>query len=284
MLGREGMAAGGESYDIANGVVVSVAPTRVPWANPTVARLATGDLCQNGPDFSLESLAAGLVDMEALATGARPEPTPEYTGLVLNCSWPMPPEVLSQYDTFAAALTSALPREAYVYPSATLHCTICTMRPFTAGPLAPPAKAMLRSAWVPVLDAARASPTWPSADSFRLKMNRPQLMGSAAIFLFEDTDGAITAMREALTEAIEAAGGSCAVGAADRDLSHSLGSCFLCPPSPPSGTGFLPNFDPNLKQAYMYVRYQVVSLNRRRASGLTFLMSSTPPPSAGPPR
>jgi hypothetical protein len=51
-------------------------------------------------------------------------------------------------------------------------------------------------------------------------MNAPTLEGSAAIFRFEDCDGAIAGMRAALKEAIGSAGGNAAEGGGDRSLSH----------------------------------------------------------------
>ena len=166
------------------------------WANPTVARLAQGDLCQHrdGRD------------------------APEFCGLVLNCSWPMPTDVLEQYGLFSERLRRQLPAEAYVYPASTLHCTICTMRPFTAGPLDPATKEGLQHVWQPILDAARAR--WASTP-FRLRMNAPTLEGSAAIFRFDDCDGAMAEMRSALKEAIASAGGNVAEGGGDRSLSHA---------------------------------------------------------------
>lgn len=170
------------------------------WANPTVARLAQGDLCQ----VQLEGSDAGT----------------EFTGLVLICSWPMPKEVVEQYATFSEMLRQQLPPEAYVYPASTLHCTICTMRPFTAGPVDAATKATLQRIWEPILDAARTMDGWPT-QPFRLRMNAPTLEGSTAIFRFEDSDGAISKMRAALKEAISMAGGSAAEGAGDRSLSYA---------------------------------------------------------------
>ena len=54
---------------------------------------------------------------------------------MLICSWPMPAEVLSAYDAFAARLKSEMPSAAYIYPASTLHCTVLTLRAFTGGPL-----------------------------------------------------------------------------------------------------------------------------------------------------
>lgn len=168
------------------------------WANAIVARLAQGDLCQQ-----LEG-----------------SEVPEFTGLVLNCSWPMPQEVMEQYATFSELLRQQLPLEAYVYPASTLHCTICTMRPFTAGPVDATTKETLQRVWEPILDAARGMAEWPSGP-FRLRMNAPTLEGSAAIFHFEDCDGAVSKMRGALKEAISMAGGQSAEGGGDRSLSHA---------------------------------------------------------------
>ena len=61
------------------------------WANPTVARLAIGDL------------------------------TEDACGGVLICSWPMPSHVLAGYQAFAARLKAELPAEAYIYPASTPH-------------------------------------------------------------------------------------------------------------------------------------------------------------------
>ncbi|CAJ1335369.1 unnamed protein product [Effrenium voratum] len=139
----------------------------------------------------------------------------EYCGLVLNCSWPMPEEVIRKYEIFREKLLAVMPKKAYIYPAETLHCTICTLRAFTAGPLEPDAM----SRWRPVLDAARALPTWPQG-AFRLKMGPPTLEGAAAIFRFED-DGAIAAMRSSLREAICSAGGVAAEGC-DRSKAKPL--------------------------------------------------------------
>ena len=179
------------------------------WANPTVARLAIGDL------------------------------TEDACGGVLICSWPMPSHVLAGYQAFAARLKAELPAEAYIYPASTphslskdpphssahpgvgdrpmsrpacspvaasssvglspparaapilhprLHCTILTLRAFTGGPLDAAARQQLVAAWTPVLAAARASAEWPSAD-FKLVMGTPTLEGAAGIFRFEGCDG-----------------------------------------------------------------------------------------------
>ena len=140
----------------------------MPWANPTVARLAQDDLCGD-----------------------------DYCGGVLICSWPMPPEVLEAYTAFATRLKAELPPEAYVYPASTLHCTVLTLRAFTGGPLDADARHKLVEAWKPVLATARASASWPTGE-FRLRMGPPTLEGAAGIFRYEDSDGAISRMRECL--------------------------------------------------------------------------------------
>lgn len=162
------------------------------WANTTVARLAAGDLC--GTDWC---------------------------GGVLICSWPMPAEVLSAYDAFAARLKAEMPSAAYIYPASTLHCTVLTLRAFTGGPLDEAARKQLIDVWTPVLAAARASPGWPT-DDFKLVMGRPTLEGAAGIFRYEDSDGAIGKMRECLHAAITAAGGVAAVGSGDRSQAKPL--------------------------------------------------------------
>eukprot|EP00962_Isochrysis_galbana_P006033 scaffold1638_cov98-Isochrysis_galbana.AAC.1 len=150
------------------------------WLNPVVARLASGDRCEG-----------------------------EYCGLLLVCSWPMPPAVREQALAFAAALTAEtqhaaqpLPAGAYVYPPSTLHCTVATLRPFTAGPLVGSRRDEELDRWRSVLTSARQDPDWPSGH-FRLRMRQPTLEGAAGIFRYDDCDGAVVRMRAALHRAIE---------------------------------------------------------------------------------
>tara|TARA_B110001452_G_C15116542_1_gene389214 strand:+ start:56 stop:805 length:750 start_codon:yes stop_codon:yes gene_type:complete len=164
------------------------------WANPIVTRLAASDLC---------------VD--------------DYCGGVLICSWPMPTQVLEAYTAFAGRLKAELPAEAYVYPARTLHCTVLTLRAFTAGPLDAEARQSLVAAWSPVLAAARADPAWPTGE-FRLRMGAPTLEGAAGIFRYEDCDNAIEKMRVCLHAAILAAGGHPAVGGGDRSQAKPIPS------------------------------------------------------------
>lgn len=162
------------------------------WADEIVTRLAAGE------------------DLEGL-----------YDGLLLITSWPMPHNVQSQYNAFRKQLISAMPPQAYVYPSSTLHCTIATLRPFKAGKLEEPAASDLRAKWVAVLEQARAMEGWPSS-TFRLKMNKPTLEGSAAVFRYDDVDGAIGRMRDCLREAIKANGGIAAEGSGDRSKAKAI--------------------------------------------------------------
>lgn len=150
------------------------------WLHPVVARLASGDRCEG-----------------------------EYCGLLLVCSWPMPPAVREQALAFAAALTAEtqhaaqpLPAGAYVYPPSTLHCTVATLRPFTAGPLVGSRRDEELDRWRSVLTSARQDPDWPSGH-FRLRMRQPTLEGAAGIFRYDDCDGAVVRMRAALRRAIE---------------------------------------------------------------------------------
>merc|ERR1719491_646883 len=113
------------------------------WANPTVAKLAVG-----------EAKAGDLC------------------GLVVVCSWPMPKEVVDKYEEFSKQLKEVMPSEAYVYPASTLHCTVITLRAFTAGPLDEEAKKRLREGFAPILAAARASEAWP-AFPFKIRMRAP---------------------------------------------------------------------------------------------------------------
>ncbi|CAE7944604.1 unnamed protein product [Symbiodinium sp. KB8] len=156
-----------------------------------------------------------------LAEKAPPE---DICGLVVVCSWPMPQPVLEQYELFREKLAAAMPKEAYVYPGTTLHCTICTLRAFTSGRMESSEKQRSSESWSKILDAARRDPGWPTGP-VALKMGRPTLEGSAGIFRYEDTAGTIAAMRKALRAAIIAAGGEPAEGGGDRSKAK-----------PPSGT------------------------------------------------
>eukprot|EP00443_Scrippsiella_acuminata_P101021 CAMPEP_0115704324 /NCGR_PEP_ID=MMETSP0272-20121206/69597_1 /TAXON_ID=71861 /ORGANISM="Scrippsiella trochoidea, Strain CCMP3099" /LENGTH=96 /DNA_ID=CAMNT_0003145299 /DNA_START=23 /DNA_END=309 /DNA_ORIENTATION=- len=93
------------------------------WANPTVDRLAKDEV-----------------------------PAGEFCGLVVNCSWPMPADVVARYEAFRGELVAAMPAEAYIYPASTLHCTACTLKAFTSGgPLAgAEARDAARARWEPV--------------------------------------------------------------------------------------------------------------------------------------
>ena len=160
------------------------------WANPVVARLAGG--ARDG----------------------------ERSGLVLTVAWPMPPAVRDQYAAFAERLRRAMPAEAYIYPPESLHCTVCTMRAFTAGALDHDAGREIAYVWQRILDRARAMSDWPSAP-FSLTMCAPTLEGAAAIFHYVDDDDGVEQMRECVRRAIEEAGGIAAVGASDRSLARA---------------------------------------------------------------
>eukprot|EP00929_Paragymnodinium_shiwhaense_P082761 TRINITY_DN43775_c0_g1_i1.p1 TRINITY_DN43775_c0_g1~~TRINITY_DN43775_c0_g1_i1.p1 ORF type:complete len:246 (-),score=31.01 TRINITY_DN43775_c0_g1_i1:154-891(-) len=153
------------------------------WANPIIARLATGDRCSG-----------------------------EYCGLVVVSSWPMPHEVLEQYERWRDRLVEAMPPEAYVYPGSSLHSTVCTLRSFLAGPLADADRQDLRARWSDVLDKAAQNDSWPK-DGFKLRIDKPRFEGSAGIFDIRDVDGAIARIRSCLQEAILAAGGKACSGA-----------------------------------------------------------------------
>lgn len=127
-------------------------------------------------------------------------------GLLLLCGWPMHAHVRSQFDDFRKLLLAILPDEAYVYPSSTLHCTIATLRAFGGGKLEGQALEETLKRWTAVLDEARDMVEWPRG-SFRLKMNTPTLEGKAAIFRYDDVDGAIEKMRGCLRKAIRSHGG-----------------------------------------------------------------------------
>mmetsp|Transcript_17524 Transcript_17524/g.56506 ORF Transcript_17524/g.56506 Transcript_17524/m.56506 type:complete len:256 (+) Transcript_17524:97-864(+) len=170
------------------------------WDNAIIARLAAGDRC-----------------------------TDDFCGAVLVCSWPMPPEVALAYAKLSASLRAALPPEAYIYPASTLHCTVATLRAFTGGPLDADARRRLVAAWTPVLEAARRAPEWPKGE-FQLRMGPPTLEGAAGIFRYEDSDGAVWAMRRCLEAAIVAAGGVPAIGGGDRSSAKPLPSFAVAPP------------------------------------------------------
>ena len=163
------------------------------WANPTVARLAAGDR------FVGENVC----------------------GLVLVCAWPMPSEVQEQAGSLCEILRAELPAAAYVYPPSTLHCTIATLRAFTHGAMDSSAVEACVALWEPVLEKAKASPTWPT-QPVRLRMNAPTLEGAAGILRYADLDGTIAAMRAALRDAIVAAGGVAVEGGGDRSLGRPL--------------------------------------------------------------
>ena len=162
----------------------------MPWANDVVAKLAAG----------------APADADTC-------------GLLLICSWPMPETVQAAYTAFAEKLRAALPPSAYVYPASTLHCTISTLRPFTAGPVDEVSRKALVLAWTPLLREAAASADWPTGP-FRLRMLTPTLGGAAGIIRYEDTDGAVGKMRAALRAVIARAGGVAAEGSADRSAAR----------------------------------------------------------------
>lgn len=163
------------------------------WANPMVARLAAGDRYQD------ENIC----------------------GLVLVCAWPMPSNVMDNVAVLCKKLRDELPHEAYVYPTSTLHCTIATLRSFTRGPMNDSEIKEYVDLWNPVLDRARKLSSWPTK-SIRLRMNTPTLEGSAGIFHYEDVDGTIGAIREALRCSIIEAGGVPVMGGGDRTLGKSI--------------------------------------------------------------
>jgi hypothetical protein len=172
------------------------------WANPVVKRLAEGD------------------DIEG-----------EYDGMLVVCSWPMPIAVQKQYEAFRKELEAVLPSQAYVYPASTLHCTVCTLRAFTAGKLTGDAITEAHKRWQVVLEAARASPDWP-AGAFKLLMRAPSLEGAAGIFHYSDVDGAIEKMRTCIRAAIKEAGGLAAEGGKDRSKAKALPGSPAKDPAP----------------------------------------------------
>jgi hypothetical protein len=163
------------------------------WANPMITRLAVGD-SYDGEDIC---------------------------GLVMVCAWPMPSNVKDHVTELCRKLRDELPNEAYIYPTSTLHCTIATLRSFTHGPMNESEIKACVDLWKPVLDRARKSSCWPTK-SIRLRMNTPTLEGSAGIFHFEDVDGTIGAIREALRCAIIEAGGLPVMGGGDRTLGKPI--------------------------------------------------------------
>mmetsp|Transcript_5948 Transcript_5948/g.13085 ORF Transcript_5948/g.13085 Transcript_5948/m.13085 type:complete len:258 (+) Transcript_5948:49-822(+) len=157
-----------------------------PWCDPFVVRLASntakaGDAC----------------------------------GLVVICSWPMPQEVCQKYEALRKSLSEVMPQEAYIYPAGVLHLTVCTLRSFHGPHMDDAGREDRRNLWTPILAAARSMPTWPKS-SFRVRMLKPSFEGSAGIFRYDDSDGAVEAMRKCLLQAISDAGGTPAIGGADR--------------------------------------------------------------------
>ena len=161
-------------------------------ATQLVARLARGHARDN----------YGFID----ATGEA-----EYCGLVVVCSWPMPPAVSTAYTTFADKLREALPPAAYIYPMSTLHVTVLTIRTFAAGAMESLDKAALQLVWTEILDSAKADPRWPR-QPFRLRLRRPTFDGTTGIIRYDDVDGAVAAARAALEAALSSAGAIASVG------------------------------------------------------------------------
>lgn len=175
----------------------------MPLANPVVARLAAGE--------PIEGEYCGLLLVCADAcSGASPRPHQEKMAALR-----------------VALIEAGMPASAYVYPQLTVHCTVATLRPFTAGPLSGGTRVAEADRWSAVLAAARAAPAWPTSP-FDLRMGPPQLEGAAGIVKYEDSSGGIEAMRRCLREAIIAAGGLPAEGGADRSHAKPL------PASPPN--------------------------------------------------
>ena len=187
------------SSQLVRGVVVADLPAML--ANPVVARLAAGDMC---PD--------------------------SFCGLVVVCNWPASAAVQRQHDTAIRAPLAALSRSAYVYPSSSLHCTIATLRAFTAGPLD---RASEVPRWAEVLDAAARMPSWPRGH-LTLRMRAPTFEGAAGVVRYEEISpgGKIAAMRACLVAAIASAGGAAAIGGGDRGAARALPSARAGEPGP----------------------------------------------------
>jgi len=158
---------------------------------------------------------------------------PDYCGLLLACNWPAPKEVREAYNEMRNALAADLPACAYLYPAATIHCTIATLRAFTGGPLDGEARDAEALRWSEVLNAARAMPEWPTGQ-FKLRLNAPTLEGAAGIVKYEEIGGTshIEAMRKCVREAIKAAGGVSAEGSADRSSARALPGAPKGEPAP----------------------------------------------------
>ena len=174
----------------------------MPLANPVVARLAAGDLCDN-----------------------------EFCGLLLVASWPAADAVQKKLSVFSVG---SLPPSAYLYPATSLHCTVATLRAFTGGPLDVSGPRLAEAQrWSAVLDAAASAPSWPSGE-IKLRMLAPTFEGAAGIVRYEETSpgGAIEAMRSCLQVAIRAAGGEAAVGGGDRSQAKALPGAPASDPAP----------------------------------------------------
>ena len=156
----------------------------MPFANPVVARLAKGDLCKD-----------------------------EFSGLLLVLNWPASEHV--QGKCLSAFSAAKLPASAYLYPPTSLHCTVASLRAFTAGPLI--SRESEAQLWGSILDAAASMAAWPTGP-ITLKMLAPTFEGAVGILRYEEVapGGAIEAARRCLGEAISAAGGQAAVGGGDR--------------------------------------------------------------------
>ena len=158
---------------------------------------------------------------------------PDHCGLLLVTNWPASEDCRTKYSEMRSALAAALPDCAYLYPPWSLHCTVATLRAFTAGALVGEDREAEKKRWLAVLDAARAMPKWPKG-SFRLRLGPPLLEGAAGIVKYEEIGGTahIEAMRACMRAAIKEAGGVSAEGSADRSSARALPGAPKGEPAP----------------------------------------------------
>ena len=158
---------------------------------------------------------------------------PDFCGLLLVTNWPATEAVRQHYAEMRAFLVDKLPACAYLYPPATLHCTVATLRAFTAGALDGEDREAEAIRWRAVLNAARAMRAWPKG-AFRLRLLAPTLDGAAGIVTYEEVGGTahIEAMRSCVREAISATGALAAEGGGSRDNCRALPGAPKGDPSP----------------------------------------------------
>lgn len=152
-------------------------------------------------------------EADAIAAQLAEGKEPSTFGITLSLGLPPPEPWRGNYQLFAAELKAAFSRLApedrecaYIYPAPCLHITVATLVSFFNGlPEAqtPGGQSAAREAWQSAVSEALKGSGGALSDgkSFRLRVQRPTLGKKAAIFRFDDVDGAVGRMRDALNAA-----------------------------------------------------------------------------------